>query len=145
MEAGRSRGGTADTMTDNELMERVRQGDEPAFADLVAGHGPGVSRYLRGIVRDPERARDLTQETFLKVWMNAVQFHPSGSFKAWLYLVARNTAISDIRKQRVREFLGLSPTAADGSALPEPAWDGPAPDREAFNGEIRDLVDRALG
>ena len=129
-------GGVAATEAeDHELMARVKARDEQAFAQLVARHSPGVGRYLRSMVREAELALDLTQETFLKIWLNAASFEPRGPFRAWLYRVARNAAISDMRKQRVRDFFGIAPRRDEGEPA-EPLWPGRGPELETLDREL---------
>jgi RNA polymerase sigma-70 factor (ECF subfamily) len=124
-------------------MAQVAAGNESAFEVLVCRHASGVSRYLRSMVKDAERALDLTQETFLKVWLKADRFKPTAPFRAWLYKLARNTAISDLRKARVREVLNLSWPTRDSGEF-DPAWSGRGPEEATLATEVRQLVGEQL-
>ncbi|HWB36646.1 MAG TPA: sigma-70 family RNA polymerase sigma factor [Rugosimonospora sp.] len=71
-------------------------------ADLFVGHRLGLQRYIRRIVNDPHRVEDLVQETLLRAWLHADQLLASGSVEAWLYRVARNIAIDELRYRQAR-------------------------------------------
>ncbi|MGI8607931.1 MAG: RNA polymerase sigma factor [Candidatus Dormibacteria bacterium] len=97
------------------LVERVQSGDREAFAMFVERYGLMVLRTARLIVRDPDLAEDVCQETFLKSWRRIGSLQdedPAG----WLNRIAANEAISAWRRrnrlQALRERLGLE---ADGN------------------------------
>jgi len=81
--------------------------------ELFVGHRLTLQRYLRRIVNDPHRVEDLVQETLLRAWLHADQLLATGaSVEAWLYRVARNIAIDELRYRQVRP----SDPAADPGA-----------------------------
>ena len=57
--------------SDAELMERVRSGDRDAFTDVVDRHKDAVVNYLARLTGDRDRAEDLAQETFLRLWRSS--------------------------------------------------------------------------
>ena len=93
------------------LVERVRSGDREAFAQFVDRYGLMVLRTARLIVRDPDLAEDVCQETFFKSWRHISSLRdedPAG----WLNRIAANEAVSAWRRrhrmQALRERIGLS-------------------------------------
>lgn len=90
--------------SDDELACRIRARDGAAFELLFERYGEALGRHLGGFVRGgPEAedaAQDLLQETFLRVWTRAEQWHGQGSFKAWLYGIATNLALNYLRSLR---------------------------------------------
>lgn len=136
---------TAMAVDDASLVVRVSEGDEAAFESLVAKYEQRLIRYLRSFVRDEEKARELVQDTFVKVYRNAHRYEPKASFATWLFRIAHNTAISYIRKKKVALVFGF------GNHDPEtdqPAGDiastAPGPHRLAEDGEISRLVQQEL-
>src|SRR5262245_44205273 len=86
--------------TDARLVEQVRQGDREAFGELVVRYERKLQRVLRRLVHDSEVARDLAQETFLKVYRNLAQYDASRRFAPWLFRVAVNLAVDWLRRRR---------------------------------------------
>lgn len=84
---------------DDEAMLRLQAGDEDAFRELVDRHsGPLFGFFLKN-TRDRSLAEDLTQETFLRVYRQFWNYLPIGRFKGWLYRIARNLLIDDVRRR----------------------------------------------
>jgi RNA polymerase sigma-70 factor (ECF subfamily) len=89
-----------DPASDARVVEDVRRGDRDAFGILVARYEKRLHRLLRRLVHDQEQARDLAQETFLKVYQHLDQFDASRRFGPWLFRVAVNLAVDWLRKRK---------------------------------------------
>lgn len=78
--------------------------DEVGFSELFERHRHGVHAFLRGRLGDPEAARDLLQETFLRLWRryDEVAALDDGRQRAWLYTVARNLVVDRYRSDATR-------------------------------------------
>jgi RNA polymerase sigma-70 factor (ECF subfamily) len=86
--------------SDAELMARVREGDREAFADLVDRHKDAVVSYLTRLTGDRDRAEDLGQETFLRLFCSAGDYTEQGYLRAYLYRIAVNLVRSEERRER---------------------------------------------
>jgi RNA polymerase sigma-70 factor, ECF subfamily len=86
--------------SDAELMARVREGDRQAFADLVDRHKDAVVSYLTRLTGDRDRAEDLGQETFLRLFRSAGDYREQGYLRAYLYRIAVNLVRSEERRER---------------------------------------------
>jgi RNA polymerase sigma-70 factor, ECF subfamily len=86
---------------DARLMERVARDDVEAFDEIVRRYWRTTNSYVQHLVGDPEKASDMTQETFARLWEHRSRWQPSGPLGAWLLRVARNAVISDRRKWRL--------------------------------------------
>lgn len=85
---------------DAALMARVREGDRDAFADLVDHHKDPLVGYLARLTGSPDRAQDLAQETFLRLYRAAGSYRERGQLTAFLYRIATNLVRSEARRER---------------------------------------------
>jgi RNA polymerase sigma-70 factor (ECF subfamily) len=76
----------------DQFIERLRRGDALAYERLVADHSGDVYALLFRLTSDPEEARDLTQETFLRCFQSIDRFRGDASLKTWIYRIAINQA-----------------------------------------------------
>lgn len=83
-----------------ELMLRAADGDRDAFALLVNRHKDALVNYLARLTGCRERAQDLAQESFLRLYQRADRYEDRGCFKAFLYRIATNLVRSEARRER---------------------------------------------
>lgn len=88
---------------DVEIINRVLAGDTEAFAQIVERYGDMVYRLVSRTLGDGDRARDVTQDVFIKVYRSLGKWRGGSAFATWLYRVACNAAISHIRGERRHE------------------------------------------
>lgn len=87
-------------LSDAVLIEKVMQRDESALAALYDRYSAMLSAVLNRILRDTQAAEEILQDIFLQVWHSTAQFDPTrGSLPAWLITIARNRAISRLRRR----------------------------------------------
>ncbi|HVR95897.1 MAG TPA: sigma-70 family RNA polymerase sigma factor [Thermoanaerobaculia bacterium] len=102
-------------LDDAELMARVRSGARDAFACLVDRHKDAVVGYLARLTGQRDRAEDLAQETFLRLFRAADTYREQGYLRAWLFRIATNLVRSEERRERrlrlLLPFLGGRPHA----------------------------------
>lgn len=89
-------------VTDEQLIEWVAQGDASCLGTLFERHNRSIYQYCWQMTRHSTHAEDLVQEVFLKVLRKAGAYRREGTFKAWLYLIARNVTLDYLRKAKVR-------------------------------------------
>ncbi|MFN7145897.1 MAG: sigma-70 family RNA polymerase sigma factor, partial [Myxococcota bacterium] len=90
-------------LPDSELVLRVRKGDGSAYRPLVERYQNRIHAMVYGMVRDPEEARDITQNAFIKAYQNLASFRIESSFYTWIYRIAMNLAIDHCRKNKRRK------------------------------------------
>lgn len=83
---------TTERECDEQLVERVRDGDKQAFDMLVAKYQRRLMRLLSRIVHDQTEAEDVVQETFIKAYRALRHFRGESAFYTWLYRIGINTA-----------------------------------------------------
>jgi RNA polymerase sigma-70 factor (ECF subfamily) len=96
-------------LTDQEVIARARAGVEAAYRELINRYQRPVLSLVFRLVRDRELAEDLTQDTFIKVLNALDRYDPRYKLSSWIFRIAHNTAIDQLRK---RELVTLS---LDGS------------------------------
>lgn len=109
-----------DTVRDELLMRRVSEGDETAFDDLLRLWWSEIARYAERLAGGYAAGEDVAQRTFLLVWERRSRWKPGGSPRAYLYRVARNLALNESRRRRIRRRWGeLAPEDERYLATPE--------------------------
>lgn len=88
------------SLNDAWLVERARHGDHTAFAILVRRYERKLIRVLARLIRDPETARDLAQETFWRVYNRLDRFDTARRFGPWLFRVGVNLGLDQLRRIR---------------------------------------------
>ncbi len=91
---------TPASIADDALAAKALEGDREAFADLYERYFDRVYDLLIRMIRNPAVASDVAQDTFMKILSGLGTRPPEVSFKAWLYTIARNTAIDRLRRTR---------------------------------------------
>ena len=99
---------------DVRLMLAFRDGDVRAFDALFRRWSGPLLRYLERMVRDAAAAEELVQEAFLRVHRARERYVPKARFSTWLYRIATNLALNELRRPRVREL--HSSTDSDAAA-----------------------------
>jgi RNA polymerase sigma-70 factor (ECF subfamily) len=133
-------------LDDSELTRLVLRGDEDAYAHLVRRYEPKLRVYVSQIVGNAEEARDLVQEAFIRVWSNLDQFNPRYRFSTWLFRIAHNLAIDQLRRRR-QTVVSLDVGEDDeGSPLRlDPADPRRGPLGELANLELAESLAREIG
>jgi RNA polymerase sigma-70 factor (ECF subfamily) len=90
-------------LSDRDVLEHLRQGEERALEELVARKTKPLLQAAVRILNDMEEARDIVQVTFLKVWENRDKFDDRWSPNTWIYRIATNLAIDHLRARQSRE------------------------------------------
>jgi RNA polymerase sigma-70 factor (ECF subfamily) len=111
--SARGEGGVVD---DGDLVARARAGDPVAFEQLFDRYQAPILNYLHRMVGDRALAEDLTQDAFVKAYRALPSTRPDLAFKAWIYRIATNTAISHLRRRKIIRwvpFLATQDHASD--------------------------------
>ena len=141
-----------DDATDEQLMFRFQRGDRPSFAILVRRHKTPLYNFALRQVRSAATAEDVVQDAFVRVVQSAADFKHAARFSTWLYTIARNLCIDQLRKGALRRHPSLDQPepgtggADEGPTLGEKTADARASvDRAAVSSEIRERLLAAVG
>ena len=134
-----------ETLTEQELIQRAKQGDHSAFEQLLLQNQDKVFSLALRMVNNREDAADLAQEAFLKAWQGLKSFQGDSAFSTWLYRLTTNVCIDFIRKQKRRQDIEPVVSLDDG----EVSWAQPAdhsqdPQHRLEREEISRAVARGL-
>src|SRR5438445_12502919 len=95
-------------VTDHALLEGTLAGDEDAFAELVGRYRNQITSYIYRMTNDYDGAVDLAQETFVRVYRAAARYQTTYAFSTYIYRIATNLAISELRKRKRRRLVSLT-------------------------------------
>lgn len=124
---------------ENALVRRVALGDEAALRSLLERHVPSLAAYAQRMLDDGEEARDVVQETCLRLWTRADRFDPKRArLTTWLHRVAHNLCLDRLRRR------GRGPCQAPGELFATIASDEPGPEASAAAERRRAAVRRGL-
>lgn len=145
IEFGGSR--SIEAASDHELLEAIRDGDEAAFQEIVRRYRNPITNFVYRMIDDYERAVELAQETFIRIFTSASRYQANYSFSTYIYRIASNLAISELRRRKRRKLVSLfSPfTNDDGEAIElDPPDASPLQDEALIQSERRKAVARAI-
>ena len=91
----------APQLSDERLVELSLDGDEGAFGILVRRYQRRLTAFLGQLVGDMELARELSQEAFIRAWSALERFNPKYRFSTWLFRIAHNLGIDQLRRRRL--------------------------------------------
>ncbi len=94
-------------MSDEELLKRVGAGDIDAFRQLYHNTDRTVYSFILSILKNPQDAEEVMQETYLKIWTSAASYHSQGKPLAWIFTIARNLCYMRFRDLKRQADLGL--------------------------------------
>ena len=95
------------TLADSRFVSRLQAQEEAAITELVDRYYEPIYRYLYQYVHDPDRAADLTQETFLKAYNAMPDLDDASNLSAWLFTIAANLARKRHRRRQLIQWLPL--------------------------------------
>ena len=108
-------------------MLAVQKGDRNAFDDLMRKYYPRILNFAYRFSGSRQLAEDLTQDVFMKVYRSAARYRPRSKFQTWLYTIAKNTCLNELRRKRAQVLSLNEGPRTDGSELskelPDPAAD----------------------
>lgn len=133
--------------SDHALIEATKQGDESAYAEIVQRYRNPIVNYLYRFLNDYEEAIDLAQETFVRVYFAIDRYHTGYAFSTYIYRIATNLAISELRKRKRRRLLsltGLFQSEADDNTEFQPKDERQLQDDNLVEDEQSRVIARAI-
>jgi RNA polymerase sigma-70 factor (ECF subfamily) len=129
----------AATLTDEDIVSRILQGDTPLFEVLMRRHNERIYRTARAILRDEREAEDVMQEAYVNAYVHLAQFDRRARFSTWLTKIAVHEALARARRRgRYQPIDDCSPETLM-SQTPSPD-----PEQQAFGRELGALIESAV-
>ena len=132
---------------DLEIVRRVQGGDVAAFDRLILKYRERVYGIVYHMTSNREDAADLTQDAFIKAFQSIHRFGGQSSFFTWLYRIAVNSALSHLRKAKLRSFFSLERIDSDEPVSKEiiaALTDKSGADRDTYVRELQEKLNDAL-
>lgn len=129
---------------DGALFQKVATGDRAAFAQLFDRHQARVVRFCARFVGDAAQAEELAQDVFVKLFKSAGQYRPSARFTTFLFRVATNHCLNELRRPWHRHEQAETTMHDDEPGVIEGAGGAEMPDETLEAREVEAAVQRAL-
>jgi RNA polymerase sigma-70 factor, ECF subfamily len=132
-------------LSDQELVDRARQGEQEAFSEIVRRHSPRIFQTASRFFRQRSQVEDIAQEVFLKAYTQLSSYEGRGSFEGWLTRIATNTCLNHLRSSKRKHESTLADVTEDQSLWLE-RHAGNADHQPSFEDELvaADLADKLL-
>lgn len=135
-------------LSDEILMSQLAQGSHFAFEELLSRYETAVITFCYAFMRSREASEDIAQETFMRVFRNSARYQPVAKFTTWLYKIAANLCINELKKGKLRQSISLHESAGpdpDGTKVIEriaSGQDSPLTDVEKLEAKV--LIGKAI-
>ena len=132
---------------DVALMLRVKEGDLSAYEMLVEQFKQPVMNLLHRLIGDPDEAEDIAQNVFLQVWKTRERYAPASKFPPWLFTIARNLGLNEIRRRARHPADSLDEPRPDNDGQPIRIVEDSTssiPAAASLSAELRAKVEEAL-
>jgi len=132
---------------DAALMLRVKRGDDAAFAELVDKYKQPVMNLVYRFLRDATEAEDLAQNVFLQVHKSAHRYQATARFSTWLFTIARNLCLNEIRRRSrhpADSLEGANPETEDQPARQYEDHKTSLPADTLLHRELEQKIEQAL-
>ena len=132
---------------DAALMLRVKRGDRAAFAELVEKFKQPTINFVFRTLRDETESEDLAQNVFLQVWKSRDRYERTAKFSTWLFTIARNLCLNEIRRRSRHPAESLEESHAEHDDLPARQYEDKKiflPTDNMLHGELAKKIEEAL-
>ncbi|HEV2437806.1 MAG TPA: sigma-70 family RNA polymerase sigma factor [Verrucomicrobiae bacterium] len=132
---------------DAVLMLRVKRGDRAAFAELVEKYKQPVMNLVYRTLHDETEAEDLAQNVFLQVYKSARRYESRAKFSTWLFTIARNLCLNEIRRRSRHPADSIEEAHAEHEDQPRQQFEDKssvAPPEKLLHGELAQKIEEAL-
>ena len=132
---------------DAVLMLRVKRGDRAAFGELVDKYRQPLFNFIFRTLRDEAESEDVAQNVFLQVYKSRDRYRRTAKFSTWLFTIARNLCLNEIRRRSRHPAESLTETPGENEDQPARQYEDKTvrlPTENALHGELAAKVEQAL-
>jgi RNA polymerase sigma-70 factor (ECF subfamily) len=127
-----------------ELIQRARDGDDPAFNEIVLAYRKRILGTIARLIGRPEDVEDVAQEVFLRLYYSLDQLRTPEVFEPWLYRLTVNAAYDYLRRQKRRHESRISDLSEQQVVMADAAAGGEVNKEEARKTKVREFVHSLL-
>ncbi|MBL8112225.1 MAG: sigma-70 family RNA polymerase sigma factor [Acidobacteria bacterium] len=131
-------------VADGDAVRRVLEGEVELYTLLVERYRTRLYRFVERYTNDPEDARDVTQEVFLKVYGALDTYDSRYKFSTWLFRIAGNAAIDHLRRRRLKAISLEASRDDEGGRAIDPRDERPDPMEDLARARLRKALDEAI-
>jgi RNA polymerase sigma-70 factor (ECF subfamily) len=132
---------------DAALMLRVKRGDRAAFVALVEKYKQPLHNFIHRTLRDETEAEDLAQNVFLQVYKSRDRYERTAKFSTWLFTIARNLCLNEIRRRSRHPAESLEETRSEHEDQPQRQYEDKLvflPTENVLHSELAEKIEEAL-
>ena len=131
---------------ENELVRRAQNGDVAAFETLIEDYQKRIFSIAYRMIQHQEDAADLTQEVIVKIFKNLDKFKGDAKFSTWVYRIATNTCLDEIKKARRHTIYSLDKEieTEEGSIAAQLPDTAPTPEEAAERKDLKKAIYAAI-
>lgn len=130
---------------DAALVDGARRHDPEAFKELMTRYSPRIFRLAQRITRNREDAEEVSQDSFVRAFLNMDTFRGDSRFSTWLSRIAINQSLMKLRTRRQRELHFDCPATGDTPFCAEVADGSPTPEQRYSQEELQRILTSAMG
>ena len=132
---------------DITLMLRVKEGDLSAYETLIDKFKQPVMNLVYRLIHDIDEAEDIAQNVFIQIWKTRNRYEPNSKFTTWLFTIARNMSLNEIRRRTRHPADSLDEPHPENDNHPRHViedYSSPIPAEAALNGELHARIEEAI-
>ena len=129
------------------LMLRVKEGDLSAYETLIDKFKQPVMNLVYRLIHDFDEAEDIAQNVFIQIWKTRNRYEPNSKFTTWLFTIARNMSLNEIRRRTRHPADSLDEPHPESDKHPRHViedYSSPIPAEAALNGELHARIEEAI-
>ena len=134
----------ASSLTDVDVVRRVRDGETALFEVLMRRHNQRVYRVARAVLKDEAEVEDVMQQAYINAFTHLHQFESRAEFSTWLTRIVLNEAFARRQKMRRVESVSTYVSEGDGAGVESMSAPQPDPERQAYAQELRQVLEAAV-
>jgi len=127
---------------DTELVRKAQADDDRAFGELVSRYESKVFSLALKMLRNPEDAEDVLQDTFLRAYRGIKSFQGTSTFSTWIYRITANSALMRLRKKQL-PTVSIEDQEENETPVSVVDWT-PGPVEQLLNSELRKVMEEAI-
>lgn len=133
-------------MDEKKLIQKAKAGDNKAFEELIEEHFKKIYNIAYRMTGNPDDASDMTQEVMIKLFRNIGSFKGDSKFSTWVYRVATNTCLDELKKQKRHSHTSLNAEfdTGEGELTYDVEDTAPTPEEATEKKELRHTVAAAI-